>query len=150
MKILFCLLPYILFLVIETFEYNRQMKKGKDVFQPFQLINVAFLCGMFAYDSSGTLLTRREVSIVIGLHAVLYSVYWVVCLFIKRKYEVKMKKSNKFIVFIIMLITSIIASCIIICLALSFKIDIFIPIIMIGIGFLTGTILLIKSEKKQY
>lgn len=89
MKILFCLLPYILFLVIETFEYNRQMKKGKDVFQPFQLINVAFLCGMFAYDSSGTLLTRREVSIVIGLHAVLYSVYWVVCLFIKRKYEVQ-------------------------------------------------------------
>lgn len=60
-----------------------------------------------------------------------------------------MKKSNKFIVFIIMLITSIIASCIIICLALSFKIDIFIPIIMIGIGFLTGTILLIKSEKNS-
>ena len=87
MKILICLVPYIIFFIIEIFEYNRQMKKGKDVFQSVQLINVAFLCGMFAYDSNGTALTRREMSIVIGLHAVLYSVYWVVFLFIKRKYN---------------------------------------------------------------
>lgn len=33
MKILFCLIPYILFLLIEIFEDNRQIKKGKDVFQ---------------------------------------------------------------------------------------------------------------------
>lgn len=87
MKILIWLVPYIMFLLIEIFEYNRQMKKGKDVFQSVQLINVAFLCGMFAYDSNSTLLTRREMSIVIGLHAVLYSIYWVIFLLIKKKYN---------------------------------------------------------------
>ena len=58
-----------------------------------------------------------------------------------------MEKNKKLTVFIIMMITSIIASCIIICLTLSFNINIFIPMIMIGIGLLTGTILLIKCWK---
>ena len=55
-----------------------------------------------------------------------------------------MEKNKKLTVFIIMMITSIIASCIIICLTLSFNINIFIPMIMIEIALLTGTILLIK------
>ena len=73
---------------------------------------------------------------------------WYIIIFIM--FFSKMYKNKKFIVFMIMFITSIISSFIIICFALSFTIHIFIPMIMIGIGFLTGTLLLIKSEKKHY
>lgn len=86
MKMFFCLLPYMLFLLMQIIGYSMQMNKGKDVFQAYQLINVTFLCAIFASDCNSTFLTRSEMPIAIGLHSILYSAYWVICLFIRRKH----------------------------------------------------------------
>lgn len=59
-----------------------------------------------------------------------------------------MENKNKIIVFCIMLCVTLIASIVMISLSLSIGLDIFIPMILIGIGFLSGTVILFNSKEK--
>lgn len=54
----------------------------------------------------------------------------------------------KLLFFRIMLCVTLIASIIMISLSLFIALDIFIPMILIGIGFLSGTVVLFNSKEK--
>ena len=87
--ILYSLIPYIIWSIISIFNYKKACKNGKDIFQISQLINIMFYSGGLAFYATNLDFTRDMVATMIGMYAILYSVYWVICLFIKRKYDSK-------------------------------------------------------------
>lgn len=85
--VLYSVIPYSIWLIISIFNYNKEYKKGKDTFQVSQLINIMFYSGGLAFHTTNVDFTRDMLATLIGMYAILYSIYWVICLFIKRKYE---------------------------------------------------------------
>lgn len=85
--LIYSLIPYIIWLMISTFNYRKEYKKGKDIFQVSQLINIMVYSGGLAFYSTNQDFDRNMLATIIGSYTILYSFYWIICLFIKRKYE---------------------------------------------------------------
>ena len=85
--VIYSIIPYVIWLGIDVFRYNKNFKKGKDTFQINQLANVGVASGSLAAFSSNIDFTKNMTATMIGLYAMVYAVYWVVCLFIRRKYD---------------------------------------------------------------
>lgn len=85
--VIYSVIPYMIWLGIDVFRYNKNFKKGKDTFQINQLGNVMVYSGILASFSSNVDFSKDMIVTMIGFHAVLYVVYWVTCLFVRRKYD---------------------------------------------------------------
>ena len=85
--VIYSVILYMIWLVIDVFRYNKSLKKGKDTFQINQLLNVMFSSGNLASWSTNADFSKQMIATMIGLHAVIYAIYWVTCLFVRRKYD---------------------------------------------------------------
>lgn len=85
--VFYSVIPYIIWLGIDIFRYNKNFKKGKDTFQSNQLVNIMFASGGLATFSTNVDFTKEMTATMIGLYAIAYAIYWVICLFIRRKYD---------------------------------------------------------------
>lgn len=85
--VIYSVIPYMIWLGIDFFRYNKNLKKGKDTFQINQIGNVMFSSANLAGFSGNFDFSKDMIITMIGLYAVLYVVYWFACLFVRRKYE---------------------------------------------------------------
>lgn len=60
-----------------------------------------------------------------------------------------MSKETKIVVFSVILFTALLTSMLMICLSLKFNFNLLFPMIFIGIGTLTGCILLANSDTEK-
>lgn len=85
--VIYSVIPYMIWLGIDIFRYNKNLKKGKDTFQINQLVNVMFSSGSLAFYSKNVDFSKDMIANMIGLNAVIYVIYWVICLFVRSKYD---------------------------------------------------------------
>lgn len=91
--VIYSVIPYMIWLGIGVFIYKNNLKKGKDTFQVNQLGNVIFSSISLASFSSNADFTKGMIVTMIGLHAVLYLIYFYTCLYIR--WERKMFDVNE-------------------------------------------------------
>ncbi|MBZ9606708.1 hypothetical protein G9F73_002500 [Clostridium estertheticum] len=85
--LIYSAIPYMIWLGTDVFRYNKNLKKGKDTFQINQLVNVMFSSGGLGFYSTNVDFSKDMIATLIGLYAVIYTVYWVICLFVRSKYD---------------------------------------------------------------
>jgi len=85
--VIYSLITYMIWLGIDVFRYNKNFKKGKDTFQINQLINVMVSSGSLAFWSTNNNFSKEMIATMIGLNALIYAVYWVICMFVRSKYD---------------------------------------------------------------
>jgi hypothetical protein len=93
--VIISVISYMIWLGIDLYRYNKNLKKGKDTFQINQLVNVMVCNGSLASFSTNVDLSKNMIATMIGLYAVVYAVYWVTCLFVRRKYTANNWDINK-------------------------------------------------------
>lgn len=85
--VIYAVISYMIWLGIDVFRYNKNLKKGKDTFQTNQLMNVMVSNGGLATYSTNVDFSKDMIATMIGLYAVIYIVYWVTCLYVRSKYH---------------------------------------------------------------
>lgn len=85
--VIYSVIPYMIWLGIDVFRYNKNLKKGKDTFQISQALNVVFSSADLACWSVNVDVSKNMIATMIGFNAIIYVVYWFACFFVRRKYD---------------------------------------------------------------
>lgn len=85
--VIYSVIPYMIWLAIDVFRYNKNFKKGNDTFQANQLGNVIFASANLAGWSNNRDFSKDMIVYMIGFYSIVYVVYWVTCLFVRKKYD---------------------------------------------------------------
>ncbi len=92
--IIYTCIPYMIWLGIDVFRYNKNLKKGRDIYQINQMVNIAVLCGILASFSGNFEVTKNMIITTIGVYGLIYTIYWAICLILKRKYDILFKSTK--------------------------------------------------------